>query len=99
MNHEAQRWARVLEAHADEHRAMRERGVGRVALFGRPRTLGATVQLPEPFSPYSLHQVNLSPYPGLGRLRGLGELTRAQSLTLAGGVALLGLLGAYYYLR
>lgn len=66
---EAERWERVLEAHADEHHAMRDRGIARVSVYGRPKSgMGATVQMPEPFHPYSLHQVNLSPYEGLGAL-------------------------------
>ncbi|MCP4204258.1 MAG: hypothetical protein GY769_20265 [bacterium] len=84
---ENERWIHVLKAHRDEHDAMRERNLGRMAIFGRPRPqLGATVQMPEPFSPYSLHQVNLSPY----GIRGLGQLTDTQKTIgiVLGGAAL-----------
>lgn len=89
---EEQRWQRVLEAHAYEHQAMRERGLGRIGIFGRPRGMGATVQMPEPFSPYSLHQVNLSPYQGLGALSDEQKLRYG---TLAAITAVV--VGAFYF--
>ncbi len=95
---EAERWSRVLQAHHDEHISMRERGLARMAIVGRPRGMGATVQMPEPFSPYSLHQVNLSPYRGLGGWADLPPEKKTQYATMgAAAVFIVGM--AYFFLK
>lgn len=99
---ESERWQRVLEAHAYEHQAMHDRGLSRIGIFGRPRGMGATVQMPEPFSPYSLHQVNLSPYQGLGALTDEQKVRWRAATRRWSGYATLGVItavvvGAFYF--